>query len=272
MSMPQGGESGRPWETGPGAEQPGAEQQWQAGPQQGTPPQGPPPQGGQGGGQGGQPYGGQPYGNQPPYGGQPYGGQQQPGGQQYGNQQYGTPPQGGGMYGSQNPGGPMQGRPISPVNEIETRVSGRRIVQYIVDAIIFGIVTTLISWGLNRGTGGAHVVLYLVLIALDIIWYGLYWAYYPYTHSGQTIGMQLMDLRVISTDGGPASLVQMFVRSILLVLFTPLSLLVGFITMMCSRYRQRVGDHMSNTMVVRASVEPIPAQREFAGAGQAGTR
>lgn len=255
MSMPQGGESGQPWDTGPGAGQ-----QWQGGPQQGNPPQGPPPQGGQGG----QPSGGQ------PYGGQPYG--QQPGGQQYGNQQYGTPPQGGGMYGSQNPGGPMQGRPISPVNEIETRVSGRRIVQWIVDAILFGIVTALVSWGLNRGTGGAHVILYLVLIALDIIWYGLYWAYYPYTHAGQTIGMQLMDLRVISTDGGPASLVQMFVRSILLVLFTPLSLLVGFITMMGSRYRQRVGDHMANTMVVRASVEPIRAQREFAGAGQAGTR
>jgi uncharacterized RDD family membrane protein YckC len=216
-------------------------------PPQDTPPQGTPPQG------------------PPPQGGQPYGAPQ------YGNQQYGTPPQGGGMYGSQNPG-PMQGRPISPVNEIETRVSGRRIVQYIVDAIIFGIVAGLISWGLNRGTGGVHVILYLVLIAVDIIWYGLYWAYYPYTHAGQTLGMQLMDLRVISTDGGPASLVQMFVRSILLVLFTPLSLLVGFITMMCSRYRQRVSDHMSSTMVVRASVEPIPAQREFAGAGQAGTR
>jgi hypothetical protein len=29
---------------------------------------------------------------------------------------------------------------------------------------------------------------------------------------------------------------------------------------------------MASTMVVRASVEPIPAQRQFAGAGQAGTR
>jgi uncharacterized RDD family membrane protein YckC len=231
MSMPQGGESGRPWDA---SQQPG--------------PSGDPP------------YGSPPYGD-PQYGNQPYG-----------NQQYGTPPQGGGNYGSQNPGGPFQGGPTSPVNEIETRVSGRRIVQYIIDAIIFGIVAGLISWALNRGSGGAHALLYVIFIAIDVLWYFLYWAYYPHTHAGQTVGMQLMQLRVISADGGPASLMQLFVRSILLVLFTPLSLLVGFITMMLSRYRQRVGDHLASTVVVRASVVPIPAQREFAGAGQAGTR
>ena len=51
-----------------------------------------------------------------------------------------------------------------------------------------------------------------------------------------------------------------------------LSLLVGIITMMASRYRQRVGDHLAKTMVVRASVEPRPVPQEYAGAGQAGTR
>lgn len=28
--------------------------------------------------------------------------------------------------------------------------------------------------------------------------------------------------------------------------------LVGFVTMICSRYRQRVGDHVAGTLVVRA--------------------
>jgi uncharacterized RDD family membrane protein YckC len=84
--------------------------------------------------------------------------------------------------------------------------------------------------------------------------------------------MQVMGIRVISSDGGPASLVQLAVRSVLLVLFSPLSLLVGIIVMMGSRYRQRTGDHMARTMVVRARVEPMPAQREYAGAGQAGFR
>jgi uncharacterized RDD family membrane protein YckC len=197
--------------------------------------------------------------------GQPY---EQP---QYEQAQYGQP-----QYGQQPPayggGGAMAGRPISPVNEIETRVTGRRVVQYIVDAILSGIVFGLLSWALSRGHGGIHTLLVLILVLVNIAWYFLYWAYIPYARSGQTIGMSLLGVRVISRDGGPASLMQLFVRSILLVLFSPLSLLVGIITMMCSRYRQRVGDHLAKTMVVRASVEPRPAQQEFAGAGQAGTR
>jgi uncharacterized RDD family membrane protein YckC len=235
MSMPQGGESG---------------QQWEGGQQQGPP--------------GGPWQAGQP--GQPGAPGQPGPGQQGQG-QYYGS----PPPQGGGMSGQQYPGS-MQGLPASPVNEIETRVSGRRIVQFIVDWILWGIVAGLISWALNRGTGGVAVILTLILIVVDIAWYFLYWAYWPYTHRGQTIGMQLMGVRIISADGGPASLMQLFIRSILLVLFSWVAAIVGFITMMCSRYRQRVGDHMAKTMVVRESVEPIPAQREFAGAGQAGNR
>jgi uncharacterized RDD family membrane protein YckC len=166
----------------------------------------------------------------------------------------------------------MQGRPISPVNEIETRVTGRRVVQWIVDAIIFYGISSLLGWALDRGHGVGHGILYAVLVVLVIAWYVLYWGLRPYMRNGQTLGMQLMGIRVISKNGGSASLMQLIGRSILLVLFSWMSLIVGFITMMFSRYRQRVGDHLAGTMVVRSSVEPIPAQREFAGAGQAGSR
>lgn len=244
--MPQGGESGQQWEGGGQQGPPGGP--WQAGPA----------------GQAGQGAPGAPGGPQGTPGYQGQGGSQ---GQYYGS----PPPQGGGAGGQQYPSS-MRGAPISPVNEIETRVSGRRIVQFIVDWILWGIIAALVSWALNRGHGGVAVILTLILIVVDIAWYFLYWAYWPYTHRGQTIGMQLMSIRVISTDGGPASLMQLFLRSILLVLFSWVAAIVGFITMMCSRYRQRVGDHMAHTMVVRERVEPVPAQQEFAGAGQAGNR
>ncbi|HEY5361215.1 MAG TPA: RDD family protein [Streptosporangiaceae bacterium] len=238
MSMPQDGGSGQSWEAGP---QPGVSgQQWQGG----TPAQ--PSAAAQPGvpGPGGYPGGPQ-------------------------GQQYGSPPPGGvpGQHGAA-----PHGAPASPVSEIDTRVTGRRIVQYIIDAILTGIVFSLISWALDRGTGGVHVILWVVLVLVNIAWYFLYWVARPYISNGQTLGMQLLGIRVISKDGGPASVMQLFIRSVLLVLFTPLSLLIGIITMMFSRYRQRVGDHLAGTLVVRSSVQPIPAQREFAGAGQAGTR
>jgi len=237
--MPQGGGSGQSWEAGSA---PGPAGTPQAQPQYGQP-------------QYGQPDYGQPDYGQPDYGQA-----------QYGQPQYGQPPP---AHGGR---GPMEGRPLSPVNEIETRVTGRRVVQYIVDAILSGIVFGLLSWALDRGHGGIHALLVLILVLANITWYFLYWASVPYARNGQTIGMSLLGVRVISRDGGPASLAQLFIRSILLVLFTPVSLLVGIITMMFSRYRQRVGDHLARTIVVRAGVESRPAQQAFAGAGQGGTR
>lgn len=255
--MPQGGESRLPQDTG---RQAGASaQQWQGNqpgpggvPGQGTVPgQSVPGQAGAPGPEG-------------------TAGQEWAGGPQ-GQQQYGMPPPAGGTAGGQW-GGPMAGQPISPVNEIETRVTGRRTVQYIIDAIIYGILASLISWALDRGHGGLHALLVLVTVVLVVAWYLLYWAAIPNRRNGQTLGMSVMGIRVISASGGTASFVQLAVRSVLLVLFSPLSLLVGIIVMMCSRYRQRTGDHMAKTMVVRANVESMPARPEYAGAGQAGTR
>jgi uncharacterized RDD family membrane protein YckC len=203
--------------------------------------------------------------------GQPEFGQPEFGQAQYGQPQYGQP-----EYGQQPPApggaGPMAGQPISPVNEIETRVTGKRTIQYIVDVILSGIVFGLLSFALNRGHGGIHAILILVLVVVNIAWYFLYWAYVPFARGGQTIGMSMMRIRVISADGGPASLVQLFVRSILLVLFPVWSALIGWIVMMCSRYRQRTGDHMAKTMVVNAEVGAGAGRQEFAGAGQAGAR
>jgi uncharacterized RDD family membrane protein YckC len=246
MSMPQGNEPGEPRDMG---QQAGAPEDQQR-PPQGGPDQGrTPPQGQR---QYGHPGYGQPQYGQPQYGQPQYGGS-------------GYPPPGSG-------GGPMMGTPISPVNEVETRVTGRRVVQYIIDYIITAAIGSLIIWALDRGTGAVNAVLVLIGALIDLAWYFWYWVLRPHQANGQSFGMQLLGLRVISKDGGPASLMQLFIRGILLIVDTLIWGLVGFITIICSRYRQRVGDHAAKTLVVRASVVPMPAQREFARAGQAGTQ
>ena len=229
--MPQGGESGQPRETG----QVGTpEQQWQGG----VPSQGNPSVPGQA--------------NAP----------------EQGQYQYGASPQGGGP--GQQWGSPMAAQPISPINEIETRVTGRRTVQFIIDIIIYGIVGSLISWALNRGTGGVHAILVIVDVVVIVAWYVIYWALIPFKNDGQTIGMKVLGIRIINLNGGPASMLQLVVRSILLILFVIPSLLVGIIVMMCSRYRQRTGDHMARTIVVRDRVQPMPARQDYVGAQRAG--
>jgi hypothetical protein len=77
-----------------------------------------------------------------------------------GSGQRGGPPQ------SAMPGEPAGARPGAapprqwaqqyPVNEEETRVTGRRLIQYIVDYVLAGIIPGLAYWLLARGGGFLH--------------------------------------------------------------------------------------------------------------------
>jgi uncharacterized RDD family membrane protein YckC len=238
MSMPQGGERGQSQETGQNTEMPG--QRWAG--QRRVP--------GQSGtaGQGGIPSQARPPDQDWP--------------SQQGGYGYGAPPRGAG-----DEARPIAGRPISPVDKAETRVTGRRAVQYVIDVIIYDVVASVIAWVLGRGTGAVHGFLVFVIVVLDVAWYLLYWALRPYFRGGQTLGMQAMGIRVLSADGGPASFPQLAIRSVLLVLFFPLSVPVGWIVMMFSRYRQRTGDHIAKTVVVRRRGQPLAERQEYAGAG-----
>jgi len=67
--------------------------------------------------------------------------------------------------------------------------------------------------------------------------------------------MQWFGLRVISKDGSPATTIQCFIRWVSLIFDAfpwvwPLTGLLGLIVMVCSRYRQRVGDHLARTLVI----------------------
>jgi uncharacterized RDD family membrane protein YckC len=183
--------------------------------------------------------------------GQPQGG--------YGQPQGGMPGQ---HWGSQ-PGG------ASPVDRDETRVVGRRVVQYIIDYVLVGIIPGLAYWLLDRGS--LHWIGWTVATLISIVVYLWYWVLRPYGHDGQTFGMQLLGLRVISKHGGPASTTQLFVRGILLIIDMLVFGLVGLITMSASRYHQRVGDHAARTLVISAGYG-ARGRSQFAGtdAGQTG--
>lgn len=161
------------------------------------------------------------------------------------------------QWGSQ-PGQQWDNRPgyMSPVNESETRVTGRRVVQYLIDAFLVSFVPSLVSIPFDRSNSTfLHImggVVFFVLFVLIGLWY---WVFRPHSHNGQTFGMQLLSLRVISKDGGPATIAQLFVRWICLIFdaipYTwPFTGLVGFVVILCSRHRQRIGDHLARTLVI----------------------
>src|SRR5258708_89322 len=160
----------------------------------------------------------------------------------------GVPHQGampGQEQGGTDPGGyqAQHGQPgaMSPVSEERTRVTGRRVVQYVIDYVLAGIIPGLAYWLLSRGHGVLLGLGWLLATAIAIAVYFWYWVARPHGNGGQTFGMQLLSLRVISKDGGQASMMQFFVRGILLIVDTLFFRLVGLIPMLCSRHRQRNG-------------------------------
>jgi len=131
-------------------------------------------------------------------------------------------------------------------------------VQYLIDAFLVGLIPGLISIPFDRSgstfirvLGGIIAFVVFVLIGL------MYWVVFTHRQDGQTLGMRLLGLRVISKRGGPASMAQLTIRWICLIFDAlpyswPFTGLVGFIVILCSRDRQRIGDHLARTVVVRA--------------------
>jgi len=151
--------------------------------------------------------------------------------------------------------GVQPGRP-GTVDVAATRVTGRRVVQYLIDSFVVALIPGLISIPFDRSTSTIlHILGGIISFALFVL-IGLgYWVFLAHAQDGQTPGMKLLGLRVISRSGGPANLAQLFIRWVCLIFdaipYTwPFTGLVGFVVILCSRDRQRIGDHLARTLVV----------------------
>ena len=204
------------------------------------------PEGDAAGQQGGTPHGTHPGAPQQPG---------VPGQERYSGAPYGTVPA---QPQGQEPGG-YPGSPPSrtaPVTSPDTRVTGRRVVQYLIDSFLVGIIPALAAVPFARsGSTFVHVLGGIVAFGVFVLVGLLYWVVFTHAQHGQTLGMKLLGLRVISMGGGPANRGQLTLRWLGLILdaipYTwPFTGLLGFIVILCSRNRQRIGDHLARTLVI----------------------
>jgi uncharacterized RDD family membrane protein YckC len=150
------------------------------------------------------------------------------------------------------------GRPewTAPVPRAEVHVTGRRVVQYLIDSFLVSLIPSLVSIPFDRSDSTfMHVMGGITFFIIFVVIGFLYWVWFTHREHGQTLGMKLLGLRVISKGGGPANMMQLFIRWVCLILdaipYTwPLTGLVGFIVILCSRNRQRIGDHLARTLVI----------------------
>lgn len=127
---------------------------------------------------------------------------------------------------------------------------GIRFVSILIDSIIIGIVNGIVGMALgvfSRPPGEAPVAWWLISFIIFI-------AYYTYLEGsrGQTIGKMVTKIKVVQEDGRPIDMGQAFTRNILRIIDGLIAYLIGAILIWRSDKKQRLGDRIAKTVVVRA--------------------
>lgn len=178
-----------------------------------------------------------------------------PGQEQYSGAPYGQVPAQGSRPRASGDQGAPPGWTAQETKEL-TRVTGRRVVQYLIDSFLVGLIPSLVSIPFDQSNSTwIHVVGGIVAFVVFVLIGFAYWVILTSRMDGQTLAMKMLGLRVISKGGGPANMAQLTIRWVCLIFdaipYTwPFTGLVGFIVILCSRDRQRIGDHLARTLVI----------------------
>lgn len=137
----------------------------------------------------------------------------------------------------------------------DVRVTGRRVVATIVDGIlfavlsnifasVFGVKTASSGFDLTRLSARGSVWLLVTVVLYYVLLEGL---------TGRTIGKMITGIRVVDAEaGGRPGVVSAVVRTLLRLVDGLFGYLVGFIVVLNSDRRRRLGDMAAKTLVVRA--------------------
>ena len=154
------------------------------------------------------------------------------------------------------------------VLHVEVAGAASRFAAALLDALLYGFVLLTVALGLQVATGfdpvGASSFVQMLLLVAGPLVFALVQGFWQLTRGGTTPGKNLLGLRVVSEDGRPADLRAHLLRSLAwLVDCLPLPLPVGLMIAAAHPKRQRLGDLLAGTLVVRAV--PVDAREPWDG-------
>jgi uncharacterized RDD family membrane protein YckC len=135
-----------------------------------------------------------------------------------------------------------------------SKLDNRRVLAALIDVLIVGAGYAVILAAAGKlgdaGAGGA-------LTAVGIGW-ALYYYFACESGSGQTLGKRALNIRVVRTDGAPAGMREVGIRTVLRLVDGLFLYGVGLVVMLVTRERRgRLGDLAGGTMIVSAD-KPAP--------------
>jgi uncharacterized RDD family membrane protein YckC len=133
-------------------------------------------------------------------------------------------------------------------------LDNRRVLAALIDLLIVGAGYAVILAAAGKlgdaGAGGA-------LMAVGIGW-ALYYYFACESGSGQTVGKRALNIRVVRTDGAPAGMREVAIRTVLRLVDGLFLYGVGLVVMLVTGERRgRLGDLAGGTMIVSAD-KPAP--------------
>jgi len=131
--------------------------------------------------------------------------------------------------------------PVAGMQE-DVHVTGRRILAILVDGVILSVVLIPVN-----AAARTAIIPVLIGIVLGLIYFTVMEGYL-----GQTVGKMLLGIKVIREDTEEVpGLGAATIRTLLRIVDGLFGYLVGFIAVMASAKRQRLGDMAAHTLVVR---------------------
>jgi uncharacterized RDD family membrane protein YckC len=137
---------------------------------------------------------------------------------------------------------------------LNVHVTGRRVVATIIDGLLFGIVsgvfaeafgtrTTSSGFAVTRLSTGGSFLLLVVAVLYYVLLEGIV---------GRTLGKMITGVRVVDeVTGNPPGIGKAAIRTLLRIIDGLFVYLVGFIVVLSSDRRRRLGDMAAKTLVVR---------------------
>lgn len=127
---------------------------------------------------------------------------------------------------------------------------GERISARLIDLAVFFLLFCVA--GIFLGVFAKHTIAVVVIFSIFGACYVFYNLLCEVFMDGQSVGKRLMKIKVISIDGGQASLGQYFIRWLFrLVDFVLTGQIGGLICIALSEKKQRIGDIVAGTTMIR---------------------
>ncbi len=126
---------------------------------------------------------------------------------------------------------------------------GLRFVAVIIDSIILGVIGYLVAAVTGGTTSAGFELQGAPAFVFFIIGFLYYWLLETYL--GGTLGKLVLGLRVTMEDGSPVTLTAALVRNLLRIIDGLFAYLLGAIFIWTSPAKQRLGDRLAKTYVVK---------------------